>query len=878
MKLFEKVRSLPKYLWPVYVMVCVFVLATLVFSLGYVYRQLEASAFAETHSIAMAMDELNRRQLESMAIPLEAAFAEVKSHGGIEAYQPGELDELFAKTLSTLSTSRLRSFFAINRDGHFVGTSFPQGKPPSGLSFKGQAEFDYIRTQTRPTILSASTSPVDQQDVVILMKALRTPEGRFAGVIGVTKTVEQFERFFKSLDLPFGISFTMYRDDGKVLFRYPQNAQLLGKKVQLMDTMREATEGYVYSRAQGGDGTERIGYYKFSSEFGGIIYVGYNTEALYHRWNIICKFVAGFFIFFSVLYALGVMTWRRQQRSFAKSKAAQIRKENMIDGIQIATGSRLGKDFLQELCLKICEAFDIENVAIGVFLTEHSDALKFIVHRLGDDWLPESICDIRQTPFVNLSPGEFFICPQGAREYYAQDPILGDHQAESCMGIVLQDVEGRANGVILLYGRRELADSEMKRVVLSVFAARAGSELERIRTDEIRKEIERLRRQIEQRILQSEKLEAIGSLAQGIAHDFNNILAIILASADKLNLSHAAADPSLQYVDSIRKACHRARHLVAQIAIFSRRDPVQIRPIPMKLIFDEALGFLRSTIPAQINLKLDMKECADLMIKADLNQIQQAMMNLCVNASRQIGAAGGNIRITLKQTSIKDRRFVKWIVFSSADENERMDLEKSLDPFYSQNMGLVAVQRIITNHQGFFEIKSEPGLGTTFEIFLPLWVGPALEVTASPGYDFETAGKVMIVDDELEIGQLIKELLEAEGLRVDAFVDPVQALRAFRKNQSEYFMIISDLSMPVLSGFEFARQVRALNSQVSLIIWSGYQQFLDQELQDLNVQAISKPVDVQKLLKLIQAELSRQGSLDISASHPAPGTSPSALP
>jgi CheY-like chemotaxis protein len=316
---------------------------------------------------------------------------------------------------------------------------------------------------------------------------------------------------------------------------------------------------------------------------------------------------------------------------------------------------------------------------------------------------------------------------------------------------------------------------------------------------------------------------------------------------------------------------------VAQILVFSRKDDTNVQPIPMKKIFIEIMDFLRSTLPAQIRLTLDLTDCGDLVISADLNQVQQALMNLCVSSARTMGSEGGEIRIVLKRTQIKGKPYVKWVIHNSGEELARDEIEKIFDPFYAQDLGLVVVQRIITNHQGFIEVKSESGQGTDFEIFLPV-NAEAREEAPSTDFNFKSAKKVMIVDDEPEIGLLIKELLEIEGLQVESFSDPLVAFEDFTQNQNQYFMIISDLSMPGMSGFEFVRKAREMNKDVSLILWSGYVQFLDQELQDLNVKVLSKPVDVQKLLMLIHSELSQQGGQDKAKESPAPGNMREAHP
>jgi len=519
-------------------------------------------------------------------------------------------------------------------------------------------------------------------------------------------------------------------------------------------------------------------------------------------------------------------------------------------------------------------AFDVRNVAIGVLMPEHANAVKFVVNWVDGTFGTDYVYDLKNTPFDQLKPGEFFIYPKSVNKIFTQDPMLSYRNVESCMGLVLQDSEQRAIGILMIYSDQEMLDLPLKRTVLSVFATRAGAELERIHTDEIRKEVEKLRRQIEERSLQSEKMEAIGTLAEGIAHDFNNILAIILATTEKLLTLHQDSKDQ-HYLDAIKRAGHRARHLVAQIMVFSRKDDASVQVVQVKKIFSEVMDFLGSTLPAQIRITLDLEDSGDLFINADLNQIQQALLNLCVNAARSIGTAGGQIRVTAKKAQIKNRPYVKWILHYNGEELKRDEIENIFDPFYAQNIGMVVVQRIITNHQGFIEVKSSSDQGTDFEIFLPVVNGEAVEDTKVTPFNFKSSRKVMIVDDEPEIGMLIKELLEIEGLHVDSFTDPIEALKTFTELQSQYFMIISDLSMPGMSGVEFVRKVREMNQRIPLVLWSGYHQFLDEELQDLSVKMLSKPVDVQKLLSLINLELSQMSGQDTSREGSAPGNEPS---
>ncbi len=869
-----KDRYFNKYLWVFYALMVLLVGCLLAFSIFSARAQLKESAFSQTRSLTLALDEINRRQFDAMAVPLEYISSRIQERGGLDSVSDADLNRFFVQAQSFLTEGFIRSIYAVDKEGRVrLTTLLPYGQKLK-ISYKDSPDFNYLRMQKSYTVFSPRTaSVIDKRKVISLNRSLRGADGRFQGLIGITRSVEDFEIFYKNLHLPQGVSFTVFRDDGKVIYRFPDGNGSEGKSFAFAQSINMDGEGVLEGTSRI-DGLEKVGYYKFSKAYGLMTYVGYNTDAIFAGWRLASFSVMAIFLIFMGALMFLTNLVRKRQDSLRQTLEDHAAKEDLIRRIQEKTEVLTGHDFLRELGLQISKAFEVRNVAIGVLMPEYANAVKFVVNWVDGTFGTDYIYDLKNTPFDNLKPGEFFVYPKSVSKIFIQDPMLSYRNVESCMGLVLQDSEQRAIGIMMIYSDKEMVDLPLKRTVLSVFAARAGAELERVHTDEIRKEVERLRKQIEERSLQSEKMEAIGTLAEGIAHDFNNILAIILATTEKMLSLHK--DPKNQhYLEAIKRAGHRARHLVAQILIFSRKDESSVQLIQIKKIFSEVMGFLRATLPAQIRITLDLADCGDLNINADPDQIQQALLNLCVNAARAIGTEGGEIRITFRQTQIKDHPYVKWSLHYNGEEMDRDEIEKIFDPFYAQNIGMVVVQRIVSNHQGFIEVKSASGQGTDFEIFLPVAVNAeAVEEANLTPYNFKSAQKVMIVDDEPEIGSLIKELLEIEGLQVDAFVDPAAALAAFTELQSQYFMIISDLSMPGMSGIEFARKVREMNKKLPMVLWSGYHQLLDEELQDLNVKMLSKPVDVQKLLTLINAELSQLSAQDISKEAPVPDSAP----
>jgi signal transduction histidine kinase/ActR/RegA family two-component response regulator len=864
-----------RYLWIAYGIILVLLGSALGVGAWYGQKQIAASAAAETHSIAVALGELNRRQIQTMAIPLDYFASEVTRKGGLEKLKQTELDSLIEFTRTTLHRSEVRDVFAIDKEGNVLNQA---RSPVSGrrVNYRSHSDFEYVKTQKNPTVLSSMVSSRDHKNVLVLMQSLRTQNGRFAGIIGVTRSFDEFETFYKSLELHFPISFAMLRDDGKILYRYPADDHEFGPQVRFTRNLEADSEGIMDIKSVNSN-EETVGYYKFASEHGSMIFVGYNVDHVFANWRTAVKLGIALFLVSMALLALLVRLAQRRQETVEKLVEAHRHRDNLIRQIQQPTEIFTGADFLKELVIQVCKVLEVNNAVVGLILPEHTDAVKCVVNCVNGEFSSNQVYSLRKTPFRDLNPGEFFMHLKSTSNMYPEDTLLGHQKVESSLGFVLQNSKREAIGILMVYSEEPMPEITLKRSILSVFASRAGAELDRVHTDELRHEVESLRKQIEERSLQSKKMEAIGSLAESLAHDFNNILAIILASTEKMLNLHKQSTQDEHYLGSIKKACHRARHLVSQISVFSQKEESgeQIKTT-IDEVFNETLYFLKSVLPDNIGVSLNMAECQDLEIMADPDQLQQALMNLCLNASKYIGVQGGEVRLNLQKNRIRGKLYVKCIVHHSGEEMGREEIEKIFNPFYAQNIGMVLVQRIITNHQGFIEIKSEAGQGTDYEIFLPVLESNAISL-ARKSYQLKTEKKVLIVDDEPEIGLLIKELLEIEGLQVNAETDPIKALQEFKDYPEKYFMIISDLAMPEMSGFEFCRCVREVNPNIPLILWSGYYQYLDQELQDLNVKVLSKPVDVQKLLQMINAEVSQLSAQDTLRGVVSLGSAPSVL-
>jgi PAS domain S-box-containing protein len=391
------------------------------------------------------------------------------------------------------------------------------------------------------------------------------------------------------------------------------------------------------------------------------------------------------------------------------------------------------------------------------------------------------------------------------------------------------------------------------------------------------------RKLIEEQLRQSQKMEAIGTLAGGIAHDFNNILAAIIGYLNLVQLVTAADSPSSSYLQEIEKASMRAKDLVAQILTFSRKKESEKRPLPLKPILKEALKLLRSSIPTSIDIRQNIM--SDQCVVSDATEIHQIVMNLCTNAYHAMEKSGGILEVSLTDRLITSLDYIdktelipgQYVQLSVSDSGTGMDeeiVQKIFEPYYTTKetgkgtgLGLAVVHGIVTQCKGGIYVYSRPGKGTIFNIFLPVasdstFADKMPDVTEMP-INLYGHGRIMVVDDDRSILMFIKELLTLHGYTVEAFESADRAFDYFQTNPAAVDLVLTDLTMPGMSGIVFGESVLAIRKELPVIIMSGFslefgrQDFLDKTFADF----MNKPVSSVELLSRIRVLL-RQDSDD----------------
>ncbi len=386
----------------------------------------------------------------------------------------------------------------------------------------------------------------------------------------------------------------------------------------------------------------------------------------------------------------------------------------------------------------------------------------------------------------------------------------------------------------------------------------------------------------ENKMQQSQKLEAIGTLAGGIAHDFNNILSGILGYAELALITGKNDGETEKFLKEIIKAAQRAGELVGQILTFSRQTEVELRPILPGPILEEASKLLRASAPASIDIRLRIDSRSAIL--AEPTQIHQIVMNLFTNAVHAIEPEHGTITIELEDLVVDDdlakahpdMRPGRHIALSVSDTGSGMEQEivdRIFEPFFTTRsqgkgtgLGLSVVHGIVKELGGMIELKSQAGKGTTFSIYIPCTdmdaAGPPREAPPTEKGRY----RIVLIDDEEAILTTTGAILTQLGHKVTTFANGLDALEAVKEDPHDFDLVITDHSMPKITGLEIARSLRENGIDIPVILTSGYlAHTMGDEIRDVGVsEVLTKPITTQQLTETIGRVLGDPRPIDPS--------------
>jgi PAS domain S-box-containing protein len=381
-------------------------------------------------------------------------------------------------------------------------------------------------------------------------------------------------------------------------------------------------------------------------------------------------------------------------------------------------------------------------------------------------------------------------------------------------------------------------------------------------------------KRLERSLLRAQKMESIGTLSGGIAHDFNNILFPIVGMSEMLMEDFPPESETYSSAKEIFTAARRGSDLVKQILAFSRQSDHRLIPVQIQRILREVINLSRSTIPTYIDIDFNIqKECG--MIMGDPTQMHQVAMNLITNAYHALEATGGKISVTLKETQLSREELSdpelkpgKYAEITVSDTGCGFDpslKEKIFEPYFTTKetgkgtgLGLAVVYGIVKGHHGDIKIYSKIDRGTTVKVFLPLMESSYDHLPNEIPQKVETGTeRILLIDDEVSIAKVGKQMLERLGYKVTMCLNSPEALKAFSAEPNAFDLVVSDMAMPNMTGDRLARRLIEIRPDIPIIICTGFSEWLDEErAANIGIKGfLLKPVVKAEIAKMIREVL-----------------------
>ena len=381
------------------------------------------------------------------------------------------------------------------------------------------------------------------------------------------------------------------------------------------------------------------------------------------------------------------------------------------------------------------------------------------------------------------------------------------------------------------------------------------------------------RKQLQTQLQQALKMEAIGKLAGGIAHDFNNVLYSIIGYTELTMDDVPEGSLARKNLKEVFKGAMRAKDMVQQILAFSRKDDTQKKPIKVQSVVKEALKLLRTSIPSTIEIRQSIDaDCGPVL--ADPTQIHQVIMNFATNAYQAMLEKGGVLELTLMEEEIGSDdsdfdldpgTYLKLTVSDTGYGMDNVVMGKIFDPYFTTRgpgegtgMGLAVVHGIVKSHGGNITVYSELGEGTAFSVYLPLIETRPVEPKVISAELAPTGTeRILFVDDEEYIVLMTQQILERLGYQVTSRTSSVEALAAFKAKPNEYDLVITDMTMPNMTGVELVPRLKEIRSDIPIIICTGFSEMIDEDkAKAVGIREyVMKPIVIEEIAKTIRKVL-----------------------
>jgi PAS domain S-box-containing protein len=757
------------------------------------YRNSCAATDRESDNVAKALAEQTAWTWQGIDLLLRDTARWYRSDGSKIA--PERLDEVLANR--TAGVRQLRLITIVDAQG--IQRHRSHGSSPPNFDVSDRAYFIAQRDGTAGGLFMSEPliTRSENRAGIILSRRLEDDKGQFAGVVTAIVDLEDLERFYGSVTLGNGSAIQLLRDDGTLLVRNPAAPDAVGKTFPQLATLSIAPADRLMSPIDGQRDFIAVARVRDAPL---VVAVTREVTVAMKPWRDEAARLAARTILVTLLGSAAIAAlWRQLGRVEAGELALRASEERYALAMEGANEGHWDWNIETDHLFLSSKMKMLEGQSEDEVTTTRTawDA-KILIH--AGDW--------------------------ARREAATKDHLEGRTPSFECEYRVAQ-----RNGDwhwLLTRGRclRDAAGKPYRFV---------GSAIDV--TDQ--KQAQADKEHLEAQLRQSQKMEAIGTLAGGIAHDFNNILGAILGYGE-LAQEHAVHGSALRrYVDNVMHAAGRAKVLVDRILGFSRSGLGERVHVHVQSVIEETLELIAASLPANIRLEKRL-DAGDAALIGDSTQLHQVAMNLCTNAIHAM-ERGGTLTVILERTRLAANRslsrgalspgsYARLIIKDTGTGIPPAVFERIFDPFFTTKdvgegtgLGLSLVHGIVTDLGGAIDVKTSAGNGTSFEIWLPIAAAagkPAVEtVRELPRGHGET---VMIVDDEPMLVALAEEMLAELGYEPVGIGSSQVALRVFRADPRRFDLVLTDEAMPDLVGIELAREIRRVRSDVPIILMSGH--------------------------------------------------------
>ena len=708
---------------------------------------------------------------------------------------PERIDEVLANRASGVRQVRLLTI----TDARGIQRYRSIGPPPLDLDVSDRSYFIAQRDGAVTGVYMSEPliTRSEHRAGIVLSRRLEDDKGTFSGVITAIVDLEDLRQVYRAIDLGHGSAINLLQDTGTLLVHIPGSADLVGRNYPQLAANTGGTVGQIASPIDG-----RRDFIAVSRVRGTplVLAVTREVDVALHGWRDQATRLGARTLLVSLLGVLAIVALLRQLRRVETSEQALRESEERY--ALAMEGANEGH-------------WDWDIASDRLFL---SPKMK-IWAGLGGDSLVNT-----RTKWL----AQIVIHPEDRVRF---DTALRDHFEARTPRYEceyrLRQPDGQWRWLLSRGRCLRQANGQPYRFVGSSIDITAEKQAQ---TD---------KENLEGQLRQSQKMEAIGTLAGGIAHDFNNILGAILGYGELAHQHSAEGSALRRYLDNVLHAAGRAKSLVDRILGFSRSGLGERAPVHVQAIIQETLELLAASMPGEIRLEQKLL-AGNAAVIGDATQLHQVVMNLCTNALHAM-EHGGVLGVALTRIDLGEPRalsrgtlapgpLLRLTVSDTGSGIPPQVFERMFDPFFTTKgvgegtgLGLSVVHGIVTDLGGAIEVSTTAGQGTTFEIWLPIrgeiddsCDEQARELPRGHG------AVVMIVDDEPALVALAEEMLAELGYEPVGFNSSVSALRAFRDEPKRFDLILTDEAMPDLVGTEFARQIRQLAPAIPIVLMSGY--------------------------------------------------------